>query len=158
MLPDPFGSPALAEDAVGVRVKASIAIPRTPPIVRAETAHFWQGGRDGKLQFLRCASCGYYIHPPGPVCPSCLSRDVHVDAVSGRGTVFSYTINRQQMGPEPTDPFVIASVEIEEQTGLRITTNIVRCPIEDVTIGLPVAVTFEAIGDIYLPLFVPRPM
>jgi uncharacterized OB-fold protein len=38
------------------------------PVLTPETEPFWLGGADGALRFLRCQSCGYYIHPPSPVC------------------------------------------------------------------------------------------
>ena len=30
---------------------------------------FWTSGADGRLRFLRCQDCGYFIHPPQPICP-----------------------------------------------------------------------------------------
>jgi hypothetical protein len=47
-------------------------------------------------------------------------------------------------------------VELPEQAGLRLTTNIVGCAPNDVEIGMPVEVTFETFEDIALPLFRPR--
>ena len=42
---------------------------RVLPAVTPENEHFWLGGAEGELRFLRCQSCGYWIHPPQPVCP-----------------------------------------------------------------------------------------
>jgi uncharacterized OB-fold protein len=52
-------------------------------------------------------------------------------------------------------PYVVALVELEEQPGLRLTTNIVGCQVDDVTIGMPVVVEFEDRGDVSLPQFGP---
>ena len=41
-------------------------------------------------------------------------------------------------------PYVIAIIELEE--GPHITTNLVGCPIEDVTIGMPVVAAFEDVS------------
>jgi uncharacterized OB-fold protein len=57
-------------------------------------------------------------------------------------------------GFEP--PYVIAIVELEDDPTVRLTTNIVGCAIEDVRIGMPVEVTFEANGEWFVPLFRPR--
>ena len=69
--------------------------------------------------------------------------------MSGRGTVFTYTVNHQPFNPAVPVPYVIAIVELEEQAGLRIATNIVDCEPESVCIGLPVEVRFERqdVGD-----------
>lgn len=129
---------------------------RLLPRVTPENAFFWEGGADGRLRFLRCQDCGFYLHPPYPVCPQCESRDLAPEAVSGRATVRTYTVNHHPWIPGFPPPYVVAIVEIEEQPDVRLMTNIVNCEIEDVRIGLPVQVVFEAReDDIYLPLFEP---
>jgi uncharacterized protein len=130
---------------------------RILPDVTDRNRHFWQGGRDGELRFQRCKECGYYLHPPSVLCPKCLSKDIEVVAVSGRAEVVAVTVNHQQWMPGPEVPFVVAIVGLPEQEGLRLTTNIVNCPPESVTIGMPVKVTFEAHPDeeVWIPLFEP---
>jgi uncharacterized OB-fold protein len=128
---------------------------RVLPQLTARNRHFWTGGADGELRFLRCVDCATFIHPPAPVCPECLSRQVQVAAVSGRATVATYTLNHQPWVPAPDHPYAIAIVEIEEQPGLRLMTNIVNCPPERVRIGMPVRVVFEQHDDVYIPLFEP---
>lgn len=128
---------------------------RLLPEVTPENAHFWTGGAEGELRFLRCRACGYYIHPPSPICPRCLSRDRTVEAVSGRAEVVTYTVNHQPWLPGFPPPYVVAIVEIEEQPGLRLTTNIVKCSPDRVQIGMPVRVRFEQHEDVYVPLFEP---
>ena len=104
----------------------------------------------------RCRNCGWWNHPPAPVCRRCLSRDIHSEVLSGRATVQAFTINRHQWSPEAsTDPYVIAIVEFPEQEGLRLTTNIINCPPEAVAIGMAVKVVFEPLADVALPLFEP---
>jgi uncharacterized OB-fold protein len=117
--------------------------------------HFWTGGAEGELRFLRCRSCRTYVHPPAPVCPSCLARDLAPEAVSGRATVVTYTLNHQPWVPAPDHPYAIAIVEIEEQPGLRLMTNVVNCPPGSVRIGMRVRVVFEPHEDVYVPLFEP---
>ena len=100
----------------------------------------------------RCRNCGWWNHPPAPVCRRCLSRDIHSEALSGRATVQAFTINRHQWSPEAsTDAYVIAIREFPEQEGLRLTTNIIHCPPEAVAIGMPVKVVFEPVADVALP-------
>ena len=129
---------------------------RLQPLVNDENKHFWEGGANAELRFLRCRDCGFYIHPPAPVCGECLSREWSDEAVSGRGVVHTFTVNHHPWIPGFDPPYVVAIVELEEQKGLRLMTNIVHCPIEDVHIGMPVRVCFEPLEDgAYLPLFEP---
>jgi uncharacterized OB-fold protein len=75
--------------------------------------------------------------------------------VSGRGTVYSYTVERVGLDPAQRSrvPFVVAIVELDE--GPRLTTNIVGCAPEDVSIGQLVEVTFEDLGRETLIQFKP---
>lgn len=85
----------------------------------------------------------------------CRSRSVRDEPVSGTGTVLTYTVNRQVWEPGLEAPYVIAIVAIDEQPGLRLTTNIVNCDVADVWIGMRVRVLFEHCEDVWLPLFEP---
>lgn len=77
--------------------------------------------------------------------------------VSGRGSVFTFTVNRHTFNPALPVPYVIAIVELIEQVGLRITSNLVDCDAEKVHIAMPVVVTFEQAGEAWVPLFRPDP-
>jgi uncharacterized OB-fold protein len=132
---------------------------RILPRVTDRNRHFWTGGADGELRFLRCQDDGTFVHPPAPRCPECWGKDLAAEAVSGDATVHTFTVNHQPWMPGPELPFVLAIVELPEQAGLRLTTNIVNCDPEKVTVGMPVRVTFEAHVDgdetVYIPLFEP---
>jgi uncharacterized OB-fold protein len=75
--------------------------------------------------------------------------------VSGRGTVFTFTVNHQPFRPEVPPPYVIAIVELAEQAGLRVPTNLVGCELDRVRCGMPVRVRFERHGEVFVPLFEP---
>lgn len=75
--------------------------------------------------------------------------------MSGNGNVLSFTVNHQAWTPDLPVPFVVAIVELVEQAGLRLLTNLVNCDIAEVAIGMPVQVVFEQADDIWLPLFTP---
>ena len=127
------------------------------PQINDENRAFWTGGAEGELRIARCAGCGYYLHPPTPRCPKCWSEDVAPSAVSGRGRVYSYTINRRAWVPDLEVPFVLAAIELDEQPGLRLITTLVDCAPEDVEIGMHAEVTFVARGEAFVPLFRPAP-
>jgi uncharacterized OB-fold protein len=57
-------------------------------------------------------------------------------AVSGRGAVFTYTVNHHPFTPDVPVPYVIAIVRLEEQDDLRVVANIVGCEPDSVYIGM----------------------
>jgi len=126
------------------------------PALEPESERFWRACRAGRLEITRCRACGWYVHPPRPVCPRCQAREVSWEAVSGRATVVSYTVNHQRWMPGMEVPYTIGLVELVEQADLRLTTNLVGCAPDAVEIGMPVRVTFREVSDeIALPLFEP---
>ena len=114
------------------------------------------GGKSGCLMINQCQACQRYVHPPVPMCPSCHCRDVAPVAVSGKARVVSYTVNHMPWVPDLQVPYVFAVVELDEQPGLRLSTEIINIDPEAVSIDMPVEVVFEQQEDIYLPLFEPQ--
>ena len=112
-----------------------------------ETQDFWEGLRRGEIVLKRCNGCGYYIHTPAPVCRNCLSTDIGNARMSGRGKVYSFIVTHHVVTPgfEDDAPYVVALVELEEQEGLRLVTNIVGCSPGDVRVGMPVEPVFDAV-------------
>jgi uncharacterized OB-fold protein len=130
---------------------------RPAPVADPESEAYWAGARRHELTILRCQGCRFYVHYPRERCPECLSTDLAPERVSGRGTVYSYTLVHRPLTPgfEGPLPYALVLVELEEQRGLRILSNLVDCPIERVRIGLPVTVVFEDFETHSLPLFRP---
>lgn len=120
---------------------------------------FWTGGADGALHIGWCAACESWVTPPAADCPDCGGLLV-ARAVSGRGTVFTYTVNYQPFMPNVPVPYVIAIVTLEEQDDLRIATNIVDCEPDSVHVGQQVEARFERHevdgGTVFFPVFAPR--
>jgi hypothetical protein len=138
-------------------VPSSVSEPtveRFPPSLTEVSRPFWTGGARGQLLILWCAACGRWVHPPRAACAAC-GGPLEPRPVSGRGTVFTFTVNRQAFRPDLPVPYVIAIVELEEQSDLRLMTNIVGCPAGDVKIDLPVQVEFREQGDVFAPVFRP---
>ena len=93
----------------------------------------------------------------------CYSKNIAPEAVSGRATLASYTINHQAWMPGPELPYVVAIIEIVEQPSVRLTTNIVNCEHDALHIDMPLRVVFEHHDDpdepagpgVFIPLFEP---
>lgn len=116
---------------------------------------FWEAAKKHKLVLQKCGKCGTYQWYPKPWCIECGSRDLKWTEVSGRGTVYSYTIiHHTKANPAFTEdaPFSIAAVELDE--GPRMYGNLVGCPPGELKIGMRVEITFDDVTDkISLPKF-----
>jgi uncharacterized protein len=125
------------------------------PAITDDSAAYWTGGSVGELRIYRCDDCGNYIHPPVPVCRKCRSIHVRARAVSGKGTLVSFTVNHQPWSQMYDGPYIVGLVAIQEQAGINLMTNIVGCSLEEVQIGMRLDVVFRQLGDAWLPLFRP---
>ena len=79
--------------------------------------------------------------------------------LSGRGTVSTWTVVTHPVHPAAVAqvPYIVVEVEIEEQPGLRVISNLVEIDHEEITIGVPVEVEFrEHSSGQKLPVFKPR--
>ena len=76
-----------------------------------------------------------------------MSEDLEWVSVSGRGTVYTFTIVRRAMIPafQAEVPYVFAIVELEE--GPRLATNIVRCDPESVRVDMPVKAHYDDVTE-----------
>jgi uncharacterized OB-fold protein len=89
------------------------------------------------------------------MCPSCHSLEQEFIDVAGTGTVYSYTILHHPQNPAFDYPVSAVLVDLDE--GPRILSNLVNCPPNEIRIGLPVRVTFDATAeDMAVPVFEPR--
>jgi len=128
---------------------------RVLPEPDATTEFYWQASRRHELAILRCRACRFFVHYPREECPKCSSRELAPERVSGRGTVYSFTI-AHHAGAGIATPFALVLVELEEQPGLRVLANLLGCPLDQVKVGMAVEVTFEDVGDgVTLPQFRP---
>jgi uncharacterized OB-fold protein len=124
-------------------------LPAPAPNVLPEIKAFWDGTAEGKLLLPRCLECRTLIWYPKPFCPSCASTHVEWVPASGRGTVYSFTVNRRGVADlsayRNAGVYVLAYVELDE--GPRIMTNIVDCDPESVRIGQQVELVFHDTGE-----------
>jgi len=73
-------------------------------------------------------------------------------------TVYSFTETRKAFHPFFVDriPYLVVVVELEEQPGLRVVSNLVGVAEPDVRFGMPVTVGFEQLApDLTIPVFSP---
>ena len=124
-----------------------------PPVTDDDNRFFWRGVEEGRLLVQRCSACGELRHPPGPMCPSCLSLDWEAEEVSGRGAVYSWVVSHHPTEPD-AEPRVVVLVDLEE--GVRLVANLQGLAWAEVTNDLPVEVFFAPVAGVVLPQFRPR--
>jgi uncharacterized OB-fold protein len=121
-------------------------LPTRPPRRTLETAPFWDACAERRLVLPQCVRCDELIWYPRAFCPFCGSPEVRWTGLSGRGTVYSFTIVRRGDGPYKAHaPYVVAYVQLEE--GPVMMTNIIGVDPGSVAIGQAVEVRWEPAGD-----------
>ncbi len=136
-------------------VSTEPAVPaRFEPPVGDESAPFWEATREGRLLVQWCTKCDRGVFYPRAFCPSCAAAGEAPGALewreaNGRATVHAAVVEHR---PELAgasfahgEPFCIALVDLEE--GVRMMTNVVGCPPDDVHSGMSVTVTWEPMSD-----------
>jgi uncharacterized protein len=126
------------------------------PELLPETAGFWEAAGRHELVVQECTECGRLQHFPRLLCHRCLCDKLTWKMVSGRGTVYSFTIIRQVLHASfaPDVPYVYAIVELEE--GVRMIANVVGVASEQVRVGMPVKVVFTDVTPaVSIPRFEP---
>lgn len=136
-------------------IQDPLAASRAMPQLTDLTRPYWTGGARGQLLIWRCGRCGRWVHPPTEVCPACGAADLSPQPTSGRGRVFTYTVNHHPYNPATPLPYVIAIVELEEQAGLRVIADLVEVEPDAVRVDMAVRVRFEDHGETFVPVFTP---
>ncbi|TQM11300.1 Zn-ribbon domain-containing OB-fold protein [Pseudonocardia kunmingensis] len=141
-------TPALATALPGEQVHITTD-PSTEP--------FWKAAQEDRLVAPKCADCATFRLPPTPFCPNCQSTSVDWVHLSGRATVFSFSVVHGFPGL-PDITLVPAVLDLPDAPGARLVSDIVDVDPADVHIGMEVLVLFSPIADGWkLPLFRPVP-
>ena len=107
---------------------------------------FYEAADRGELVYQRCPACDHAQFHPRPLCVSC-GGDPEWATASGRGTVYTFTVVRQNHASPFREalPYVVAMVELEE--GVRMLTNVTGCAPDDVHVGMAVEAYAVALGN-----------
>ena len=109
---------------------------RPLPLLSLDTEFFWTSGADGNLRIQECRACAALIHPPQPICRYCRGRELAPRIVSGTAILASFTVNHRFALPGLPPPYVVATVALDDDPRVRLTTNIVDCDPGELTLGM----------------------
>lgn len=127
----------------------------------SDNAAYFRFCAQGELRLQRCKECELMRYPPGPACPWCAGNTFEWVAVSGRGTVYSYTEVRHPVQPafRPHVPYLALLVELDEQRArpteheaIRMIGNLAT---RDAALAPPEMVTSVGIGSRMRVVFAP---
>jgi uncharacterized OB-fold protein len=119
------------------------------------TEPFWEAAKEDRLVAPQCGDCGVFRMPPTPFCPGCRSKKVNWVRLSGRATVYSFSVVHGFPGL-PDITLVAAVLDLPDAPGARLISNIVEIDPAEVEIGMEVGVLFSPIAEGWkLPLFRP---
>lgn len=108
---------------------------------------YFDAMREGTLRLQRCSDCSTWFFPFHRRCQNCGSTNLTWADASGRGTIFSHARLRREYHPRHVErlPLVIAWIDLEE--GVRMASNVIGTPPDEVHVGQPVQVDFERFPD-----------
>ncbi|CCX41570.1 putative uncharacterized protein [Clostridium sp. CAG:1024] len=112
------------------------------PRITHDSKPYWDGLKEHKVLFQRCACCGKPRMPTSIVCPFCLNKDFAWEESKGLGKVYTYAIYRHAFHPALKQklPYAVATVDLDE--GIRLLTNVSRNDMHKITCGTPVKIEF----------------
>lgn len=106
---------------------------------------FWEALQHNELKLQRCAGCGKFQWGPEWLCHRCHSFDLHFEAVSPTGLIYSYERVWHPVHPALKDQgaYLIVLVELPQADGVRVVGNLLGDPTQKVVIGSAVTGVFE---------------
>lgn len=120
---------------------------RPLPEITPLTEPFWSAARERRLVLQRCDDCGELRFPPELACLGCSSLKATWTPVSGRATLYSWTVAHPPLLPYFAEraPWPVVVVQLEE--GPRMVTNVVDVPVEEYAEGMALVADFEGVDD-----------
>lgn len=116
------------------------------PIPEYGTEPYWQACNDSKLVMQQCGACHKFRWTPSPLCTFCAHDEFEWTELSGKGKIITWTIITHPIHPAAVAkvPYVVAIIELTEQEGLRMISNLVGADAAVIAVDAAVSVEFEA--------------
>ena len=102
-------------------------------------------GDEGVLLGFRCSDCGVTVFGPAIFCQACTSGNLQAVEMSGKGTLYSFTIVRVPPAgwPGPV-PYILGQVELAE--GPHVLAEVIDCPQEQLKIGMAMELGLQRVA------------
>ena len=128
------------------------------PALDGLTREFYDFCKKEDLHFQKCTACGTFRHIPREMCAECNSFEWDWVRSSGKGQIYSWVVVNRALHPAFYDPSAdavpMAPVVVEMEEGVRLLSNMIDCPHDQLEMDMPVEVVYEAVtDDVTLPRF-----
>lgn len=128
------------------------------PIPEYGAEPYWAACNEERLVMQRCRACARYRWHPAPLCLDCQCADYDWAPLNGRGRITTWTVITHPVHPAAVTrvPYVVVEVELAEQAGLRMLSNLTDIAPADIRMDADVVVHFvQHPGGQKLPVFRP---
>ena len=115
---------------------------RPMPVPTPTTQPFWDALREHRIRIQYSPSSQSHVFYPRVRAPRTLADDLEWREISGRGTLYSFTVARRPVGPHFTDAVPLLTAIVEWDEGPRFSTELVNIAPEDIKIGMRVRPVF----------------
>jgi uncharacterized OB-fold protein len=122
---------------------------------------FWEAAARRELVIPRCAACRAFVWYPRERCPACRGEALPWEPVSGRATLFSFTVVRHAFAAPFAGrlPYATGLVALAEDPAVRLATLLVDCDPASLRLDQPLRVVFRPLPfagpPVPAPLFAP---
>jgi uncharacterized OB-fold protein len=109
-----------------------------------DTGPFFQAAKRGELVIQRCNRCDAVLHVPRAYCHTCGSWETRWQPVSGRGSLYSWTVITHQVHPAYPTPYTVLLVKVDD-CGANLIGSLPGSP--ELHAGQPMEVWFDELRD-----------
>ncbi|MEA0562628.1 MULTISPECIES: Zn-ribbon domain-containing OB-fold protein [Lysinibacillus] len=121
------------------------------PVKTQDNEPYWDAADRHELMLQKCEICHAYNHPPGPACAKCGSTELSWEnqGTTIMGTIYSYVVSYRPFLPGFQDelPMIIVVIKLDHLQEVKIIGNLLECSPEDIKIGMPVKMIWQAITE-----------
>jgi len=126
-------------------------MPRPTPVADEASQPFFDAAKEGKFLLRFCTACNRYMTYSAETCDNCLNQSLDWKAASGKGSIYSFVVMHQVLHPGFAGEVPYNVVVVETAEGPRLQSNLFGTPDSEITVGMPVEVTFAQAGEVTVP-------
>ncbi len=113
------------------------------PMATPTSQPFWEALSRHEVRIQQCRDCEAWVYYPRAFCPSCLSPELEWKQISGKGTLYSFTIARRPTAPFWADEVPQRIIVVELDEGPRLTSTLCNVADDDIRVGMRLKPVFD---------------
>ena len=138
----------IVENSISISSDQDKPLKNRIPVRDGLFIHDSSGNEKPQLIIGKCLNCGALRFPARQSCQNCQSKEIRKIPIEGAGKLYSFTsVPKRPPGffYRGDVPYLLAYVELP--IGLRIRTLLTACNLEDLEIGMAMALVIEKLHD-----------